>query len=221
MISKEREMKTISKIIILLSLLTAVAYAGAHKPKQKYAGWYMRTKVTATNTDGNVYRHHSAGVFGELKQSKKGFDRHDIPSYGSALLQVVFPQYNWDENSGDYYSDYRKYKKRSAGKRAVWTFQVKNQHTVNLADASIKIALDGMQQVDFVKKNGNVTYIETTLSPEKRDELTLVDVDNQRTYSIDELEDAGLSMDGSHTRTFRWVRGRVKKKDFNPVQKPE
>ncbi len=190
-------------------------------PKQKYAGWYMRTKVSATASDGKVYRHGSAGVFGQLEQSKNKIDQHDIPGYGVAILQVVFPHYDWKEDSGDYFSDYRRWNKNSEGKRAVWTFQIKNQKTVNLANAPIKIELDGLQNVDFVKKEDRITYIETNLEPEKRNDFTLVDVDNHKTYSYDELENANLSMDGKHTRTFRWVRGDVKKRDFKPVVLPE
>jgi len=63
--------------------------------KAKYAGWYMRTRVSATTQDGTVYEHNSAGVFGKLKQSRYKKDRHDIPAYGPATLQVVFPHYNW------------------------------------------------------------------------------------------------------------------------------
>jgi len=185
--------------------------------KQKYAGWYMHTKVYVTAEDGKEYSHATAGIFGKLNQSKWKKDQHDVPAFGSSALQVVFPHLNWGEDSGDYYSNYYKYKKRSAGKRAVWTFQVKNQHTVDLSNAAIRIELEGAQNVDYVKKDKKVTYIETTLDPSKRDDLTLVDVDNHKTYSVDELEYANLSMDGKHARTFRWVRGKVKKRDFKAL----
>ncbi len=214
-------MKQINKIILLLTLLTAVALAEAHKPKQKYAGWYMRTIVKATTSDGTVYRHNSAGVFGKLKQSKGKKDRHDIAAYGPAAFQVVFPQYNWDDDSGDYYSDYRKWNKKRVNKRAVWTFQIKNQHTVDLSNADIEIALKGAQNVDFIKKDGSIAYIETEIDSEKKEAFTLVDVDNHQTYSVDELKDAELTMDGKHTRTFRWVKGTVRTKDFTAVKKPE
>ncbi len=194
---------------------------GKKAPRQKYAGWYMRTKVSATASNGKVYSHSTAGVFGKLKQSRYKIDKHDIPGYGSAIFQVVFPHYDWEDDSGDYFSDYRKWKKEREGKRAVWTFMIKNQHTVNLANAPIQIELEGLQNIDFVKKDGRIDYIETTLEPEKRNDFTLVDVDNNQTYSYDELENANLTMNGSHKRTFRWVRGEVRKKDFNPVPDPQ
>ena len=191
------------------------------KNKQKTAGWYMRTKVSATASNGTVYRHDSAGIFGKLKQSKKGKDKHDIAGYGAAILQVVFPHYNWGDDSGDYFSDYKRWNKKRENKRAVWTFLVRNQHTVNLANAPISIELEGAQNVDFVKKNGKVTYIETTMDTEKKNLFTLVDVDNGKTYSYNELATANLNMDGSHKRTFRWVLGKVRKKDFKPLPDPQ
>jgi len=61
------------------------------KEQQRYAGWYMRIKVSATAEDGTVYRHTSAGVFGKLKKSRYKKDINDIPAFGPAKLQVVFP----------------------------------------------------------------------------------------------------------------------------------
>jgi len=135
---------------------------------------------------------------------------------------VVFPHYNWgEEDSDDYWSDYRKYKKRRIGKRVVYTFQVKNQKTVNLSNADLTIKLDDAIVVKFTRENGSVHYIETELNTEMKNDFTLVDVHNKQTYQVDELEYANLSMDGKHTRTFRWVRGRVKKRDFRAVVLPE
>ena len=187
--------------------------------RAKYAGWYMRTRVSATAQDGTVYEHNSAGVFGRLKQSRWKKDRHDIPAYGPAVLQVVFPHYNWgEEDSGDYWSDYRKSRK---SKRAVWTFQIKNQKGVDLSNADIEIKLDDAKIIKFVKENGTIRYIEAGMNTKKKNRFKLVDVDNNQTYHIDELEYANLNMDGKHTRTFRWVKGRVKKRDFRPVVMPE
>ena len=69
-----------------------------------------------------------------------------------------------------------------------------------------------------VKKDGVVTFIEIKLRPKKKENFTLVDVDNHQTYDVDELEYADLKMDGKHTRTFRWVRGEVTKRDFNAIK---
>ena len=185
--------------------------------KAKYAGWYMRTIVSATATNGKVYTHKTAGIFGELKQSRYKKDKHDIPGYGSAILQVVFPQTKWGKNNGDYFSDYRKWTKKKSNQRAVWTFQIKNQHTVDLSHAKINIALEGQQNVSFKRENGVVKYTETNKKPGKRRTLKLVDVDNHKVYGFKKLKNANLNMDGKHTRTFRWVRGKVRAVDFKPL----
>ena len=190
--------------------------------KARYAGWYMRTRVFATAADGTVYSHESAGVFGKLRQSKNKKDRHDIPAFSAATLQVVFPHYDWKEgDAGDYWSDYRRYRKRRSHRRTVWTFQVKNQKKVDLSNADLKIVLDDAIKVNYVKENGSIRYIESDTDKEMKSKFTLIDVDNNQTYQVDELPYANLSMDGKHTRTFRWVKGRVKKRDFRPVKMPE
>ena len=224
-------MKQINKAILLsitALMLTAVSVQAkernTHKitkhtqqQKQQYAGWYMHTKVYATTEEGKEYSHTKAGIFGKLKQSKWKKDQHDIPAFSAATFQVVFPHLNWGDDSGDYYSNYYKWKKNQVNKRAVWTFQVKNQSGADLSNASLRIDLEGAQNVDYVKKNKVVTFIETTLDTEKKENFTLVDVDNHETYDVDELEYANLSMDGKHTRTFRWVMGSVKKRDFKAL----
>ena len=182
----------------------------------------MRTTVEATAPDVTVYAHKTAGVFGELADSESGKDRHDIPSYGPAALQVVFPHYNWGEKeSGDYWSDYRPYSQSEEETRAVWTFQIKNQKTVDLSNADIRINLEDAREVMYVKENGNVEYRETGTNTKMKNELTLVDVDNHQTYSVDELEYANFTMESKHARTFRWVIGSVKDEDFKPVVLPE
>jgi hypothetical protein len=216
-------MKHIIKLILALSLTVVTLYSGGHRQHNKVrdAGWYLRTVATATTQDGKVYIHKTAGVFGKLKQSKNKKDRHDIKAYGEsgAILQVIFPQTTWEEDNGNYFSDYRHYNKRRPYKRTVWTFLVRNPRSVNLANADLKIDLEGPYKVTFTKKNGEVEYKET-LSKDMRkllNKLTLIDVDNQREYSYNELKDANLGMDGLHTRTFRWIVGKVKKRDFKPL----
>jgi len=190
--------------------------------KIQIAGWYMRIRVAATMQDGTVYTHNTAGVFGELRQSRNGKDRHDIPSYGPATLQVVFPHYHWGKkNSGDYWSDYRRFKRRWYRTRRVWTFLVRNQKGVDLSQADLRIFLDDARIVKRVTEHGRARYIEAGTDPKKKERFTLVDVDNHRTYRPDELSEADLNMDGKHTRTFRWVMGRVRKRDFRPVKLPE
>ncbi len=171
----------------------------------KFAGWYMRTKVTATAPDGTVYRHETAGVFGKLKQSVYGKDLHDLPAGGPSAFQVVFPHNNWGDKSGDYWTDYRKWTK--VKKKTVWKFQIKNQRSIDLSNAPITIELDGKQNVGFTEdENGRIRYTEKKLQLWQRKNFTLVDVDNKwKKYRYDELENADLNMDGKHTRTFKWI----------------
>jgi hypothetical protein len=190
----------------------------APPPFQKQAlGWYMRTVVKAT-LDEKEYIHNSAGVFGELKDSVNGKDSHDISSYGKATIKVVFTP-EWDENNRTYFSDYRAY---SNGEKQVWTFQVQNERTgnpsepINLANADLKLSLEGVYDVyDGTKKR-----FEEVLSKDqsKKTSLTLVDVDNEATYSYSELQNISLSMDGKHVRTFKWVLGEVEDKDIKATR---
>lgn len=189
--------------------------------KSQQAGWYMRTRVSATTADGTVYGHNSAGVFGELQESQIGKDRHDIAAYGAATLQVVFPHYDWPEGeAGDYWSDYHRYIVGNTQEHAAWAFQIKNQQTVDLSNTNIEIKLDDAIKVNYSQKEGSSSYKESGIDRTIKGNFTLVDVDNQQTYQVDELQNANLTMDGNHTRTFRWVRGTVEEADYSPVRLP-
>jgi len=183
----------------------------------KTAGWYGKTEVSATAADGKVYSHKSAGVFGELVQSSDDKDKHDIPGYGAAILQVIFvPEFTTDMDVG-YFSDYKKYDEAGTPKK-VWTFQVKNQQIVDLSSAPIIINLNGVHDVQYRDDRGRVEYKESsTIDQAKVDELRLVDVDNNNSYTVNELAIANLTMQGLHTRTFRWVLGSVDSSDYNAL----
>jgi hypothetical protein len=179
------------------------------------SGWYMRTVVSATLPDGTTYSHKSAGVFGELDESDNRRDPHDIESYGKAVLQTTFVN-NQIHVSREYFSDYRKYSERGA--KQVWTFLVKNDLAPDLSHADLKISVEDVH--DVFKKPGEQFYSETLSSDQsKRDALTLVDVDNHKVYSYEELKDLTLNMDGKRVRTFRWVlNGSVTSDDMEPVK---
>ncbi|HID25047.1 MAG TPA: hypothetical protein EYP23_01080, partial [Thermoplasmata archaeon] len=143
---------------------------GADIPKEtdKTGGWFGRTQVSAT-LNGKTYSHNTAGVFGELMDSKDAKDQHDIPGYATAVLQIVFPQTDWSDDNGDYFSNYKKMNKAEKS----WTFQIKNQHTVNLANAAIEISLDGIYTVNYEKIKGKLFYSENDKTDtEKRNALT-------------------------------------------------
>lgn len=178
--------------------------------------WYMKTVVKATADDGTEYVQNKAGIFGELKESQDGKDRHDVSGYGTGILQVVFPKTEWEEDNGDYASDYHALTNEETIK--VWTFQVKNQRDVNLADAPLQLLLYGPYDITSTEENGRVTY-EEVLSKDmsKKTSITLIDIDNQVEYSYEELKTIQLNMDGLHTRTFKWVIGTVTQEDYAPL----
>ena len=169
-------------------------------------GWYMRTVASATTEEGKVYTHRTAGVFGELKESRDNLDRHDIDAFGTATLYVVFPKVKEEGNIEDYFSDYHHYDpddQYNAG-RQTWTFQVKNETGDDLSNAEIKLNIEGPYKV---YKKG-IGYEEVALKGNKMlDKLSLVDLDNQKVYAYSELKNADLSMDGKKVRTFQWVLG--------------
>lgn len=223
-------MKRKNKILISLTSIVTLSLIGCGgsgdsstvsnvAPEYQLAGWYGQTKISATAPDDTVYTHNTAGIFGELLQSGDAKDENDVPGYGTALLQVVFPQPTWGEDSGDYFSNYQSFTEDGNEKR-VWTFQVKNQKTVDLKNAPIKITLDGVYDVTYKKENGHISYKEsTTLNTQRTNALTLVDIDNHRNYTLAELQSADLNMDGMHVRTFRWVKGDIDESDFEPLAK--
>ena len=170
-------------------------------PAKKQAGWYMRTVAKATLADGTEYVHQTAGVFGKLDESTNDKDRHDIASMGSekSIFQILFVHPEWDDADATYFSDYRKFDNA----KQVWNFKVRNPSSVNLADADLSLSVEGMYTV--YKGTNNVYEEEKASDNSKKTSLLLVDVDNQRTYSYDELKQANLGMDGKHTRNFQWV----------------
>ncbi len=185
-------------------------------PEYSTAGWYAKTVVSATTSEGTVYTHKSAGVFGELLQSSDAKDSHDIPGYAPSIFQILLISEFLTETTTGYYSEYKNYDDPESKKR--WTFQLKNQNSVDLSNASITIALEGVFDVDYKEENGHVIYKESSSVNEAlKRRLTLIDVDHRASYTLSELKTADLGMDGQHTRTFRWIFGTVESSDYNPL----
>jgi hypothetical protein len=185
--------------------------------RSEHSGWHAQTKVKLTASDGTVYEQGDTGVFGELRQSKNQKDKQDVLSNRVESIQVVFPQYSWHSNKGEYSSDYRHWRKSKENEKEVWTFQVKIPTDLNLSNAILQISLDGVYEVNASTAGHNVTYIESSYLPEKAKVFNLVDVDSGVMYFNDELKDLKLDMKGLQTRTFRWVRGIADKKDYDKV----
>jgi len=205
---------------LLTGLLLSGCQPGDNTPgdastKKEASGWYMRTTVEAQAADGKVYTHKSAGVFGMLEESSNEKDSHDIEAFGSASIYVVFVKDAWGEDNGDYFSDYRHYAKEEGMTHRVWTFQIKTAEP-NLNDASFKISLKG--PYDVFKKTDSVGYEEKQNSQSTlKNNLTLVDADNDQQYSASEVETLQFNMQGSKARTFRWVFGTVEPADYEDL----
>jgi hypothetical protein len=181
------------------------------------AGWYMRTVVTATTPDGKTYRHDSAGVFGELESSEERRDSHDIESYGSGVLQIKFVNLKIDIQK-EYFSDYRDYTPED--EKRVWAFYVKNEIGEDLSQADFTISVEPMRNI--FKKSGESRYYEGRAQngEDKRNELILVDIDNQTTYSYAEAANHVFNMEGKKVRSFRWVlNGSVAEEDKKKIRK--
>ena len=197
---------------------------GSSSEGTSLAQWYARTTVSAVIPDTQtIIAHKTAGVFGQLNESNDGKDLHDIIGMGtqSATLEVVFPQNEWDSASGDYFSDYHSIKEGDDS----WTFQVKNMYNpnypVDLSNEAIKITLEGIYTIKSIGINGNIRYTETlNRADERLEKLTLIDLDNRVAYAVSELPTAEITMDGMHTRTFKWVLGTVTEADYAAVTTP-
>jgi len=192
----------------------------------KSAGWFARTEVKAVDANGVVYEHKTAGVFGALVQSDDAKDQHDIPGYGPALFQVIFlPAFSTDMTAG-YFSEYKKFDENSTQEKKVWTFQVKNQTSVDLSGEKFVIDLEGAYDVKYRDDRGHVEFEESSdVNTTILDRLMLIDVDNQTSYGVSELSGLELRMndaDGNpvHTRTFRWVLGSVDAADYAALPAP-
>ena len=179
-------------------------------------GWYLRLVAVATLDNGRSFVQNKEGVFGEYSKSIDGKDRHDIPSLGTDILRVVFVHTDWGD-AATYYSDYRAYHPDSSNKE-VWTVQIKNDRDVNLANASLKLYLEGVYEI-----LDNRGEIEEKLSKDDslKQSLKIVDVDNHSVYVYGDSKSVNLSMDGKHTRTFRIVRGDVSDDDYKPIESVE
>lgn len=208
-------------IFALIGIIGCGSNNNSNSESVSLAQWYARTTVSAVNPDTQtIIKHKTAGVFGQLYESSDEKDPHDIIGMGteSATLEVVFPQNEWDNDNGDYFSDYHSLKEGSDS----WTFQVKNMYNpdrpVDLSNEAITIALDGLYIVESTIVDGSTHYTEKLNRTDKRlEELTLIDLDNKVAYTLSELPNAEITMDGMHTRTFKWVLGEVTETDYEPL----
>lgn len=191
------------------------------EPLYTSAGWYGQIKVSATAANGKVYADHTAGIFGELIESLETKDKHDIPGFGKAIFQVLFPKTDWGEESNDYFTDYRAHRAEYVENKR-WIFQLKNQKQPDLSTAPVMIDIGNFRDVSAIEKEGRFIY--KMSGPLKAPDVTLfsvIDLDNQKLYTLGELKEAQLTMQNRTTRTFLLVLGEVEADDYAvPVGAP-
>ncbi len=99
--------------------------------------WYVRLTVEAP-----LEQLVDAGnVFGQLSDSKRNFDRHDLqeqPPFSSPYLTLVFPHDDWGERAGDYASDYHKPKPQDK-----WEFEIRSDEP----GRQIKLCWEGEDKI--------------------------------------------------------------------------
>jgi len=89
---------------------------------QKGEEWYVRLTVESS---GENLR-DSNNVFGQLKDSQKGYDEHDLkelPPFGEKYLTIVFPHMDWGDRADDYASDFHPFRNRKGND--AWEFEVR------------------------------------------------------------------------------------------------
>lgn len=198
---KRNQINKIGLLVCLFLLGTSSIYGASKSYQKKIEGWYLRT-VAEVTLDDQTFIHKTGGVFGNLKKAKAKKDVYDVPTYKDAIMNVIFTP-KWEKEGVSYLSDYHRYRPYKPYRRQNWIFQVKNYRTVNLAEGTLKIKLEG----PFAVIKGEEGYITTKLkNPEALlSKLRLKDLDNGDVYDYDDLKTLELDMDGLNTRTFRWI----------------
>jgi hypothetical protein len=99
--------------------------------------WYVRLTVEAPQEQ----LVDAGNVFGQLSDSKRNFDRHDLqeqPPFSSPYLTLVFPHDDWGERAGDYASDYHKPKPQDK-----WEFEIRSDEP----GRQIKLCWEGEDKI--------------------------------------------------------------------------
>ena len=112
-------LKSGSQCIILFLIVIHFNYAQDLRPGEWFVRLIVQTPSNQLIDQGNV--------LGWLNNSSMGYDKHDLnelPPFGPDYLTIVFPHHNWEENSGDYASDFHQRKHWRQGDE--WEFMVKS-----------------------------------------------------------------------------------------------
>ena len=140
-------------------------------------GWFVRLIAEA----GNL--RDAGNVLGQLPDSVNGYDLHDLKElapFASPYLTIVFPHPDWDEQAGDYTSDFHALQRRPNDQ---WSFEV--------------MASDPDQEVTL-RWEGAAALLERTLLIDQETGATVpVQPDGSYTFTINGTSQA-----------FWWLAGR-------------
>ena len=147
----------------------------------KTAGWYGKTQVSATASDGKVYKHETAGVFGERVDSA-------MMRKTSMTFQVMvqpyckwyFRRHNGEMTTTVTTSQTINISMKRVMQKESGPFRSRTSIRWILSNAPITIDLDGIYDVSYIEKEGQVEYKESKdINQTLLSTLHLVDVDNQ------------------------------------------
>lgn len=208
-------------ILLNTGVVMAKSDKSKGKPEQSLQPakeWYMKTSVSVIDQyNGNTWIDNFSGVFGKLKASSDGYDRHDIPAFRSTAnspAALVFVHDDWGPNAGEYLSDYHGNNRQSDS----WLFSVNS----SIEDGLVTLTWDGLFELTQYEKNTQTRYSEK----KTRDSRTLEDlhlIDLETLEVIEAVSDEGklnhytFYMGDETSRQFRWILGPVNASYFEPA----
>lgn len=192
----------------IVDFFIPTAHAGKPTWEQE---WYLRL-IAESPSEGLRDR---GNVLGQLQDSVAGYDSHDLielAPFSTPYLTIVFPHDDWDDQSGNYSSNYHEAFDYYAEDQ--WIFQVKSDNPyrdINLYWDGVNL-LEGIWSQDTGKR---------TFSKSKQADggallqrMWLEDMDTgERIEAVTEDPFTGaisrqshqFNMNGLNIRTFRWV----------------
>ena len=204
-----------NKIIISLATLLvmgAFSTLSAGKPVKEVkptGEWYVSTKVSVSDTANSVtIGGTNPAVFGKLAESSDGYDKHDIPPYGSVVgaeAAAVFIHTDWDERSGEYHTNYHDTK---GAQKDSWEMTVFS----SVPNAEVTLKWEGLYELK--KAEGKILYSEKkVLDSDTLKNLKLVDTKTgEETAAVKngKLNTYSFTMEsGESSRIFVWQQGTV------------
>ena len=164
----------------LLTILTsALLYFGllpvtVHARELDAGEWYVRLTAIAGDLKD------SGNVLGQLKDSKRSYDLHDLKElspFATPYLTIVFPHPDWGDHTGDYTSDFH----GTRGRNHNWTFEVRSD------DPNREVTLNWSSEADMT----GMLLVDTVTGTQ----LAAQAADQQYTFN----------MGGETARSFEWV----------------